>query len=216
MIFVCLSLALASQASQCPGLAADWLLDDEPGWPVFTSEELEAHGPTSETILIAILGHVFDVTQAGEEFYGDTKAYAPLTGRDASRAFAVFSTKKRHIRPDVMDLEDKNLVQATERLRQYVDKYPCVGVTEGPYFNETGYPTETLQALKQRVLASPSRGEETADPEASVDEFAGPKCPMTKAAKKIRDTAFYIGSQVSEFMGTLLLAASPANASPEL
>ena len=29
---------------------------------------------------------VFDVTQAGEEFYGDTKAYAPLTGRDASRA----------------------------------------------------------------------------------------------------------------------------------
>ena len=38
--------------------------------------------------------------------------------------------------------------------------------------------------------------DQSCDAKASVDEFAGPKCPMTKAAQKIRDTAFYIGSQV--------------------
>jgi predicted heme/steroid binding protein len=52
---------------------------------VLSAEELAAHtGP--ESVYLAILGHVFDVSK-GARFYTGESGYAHFAGKDATRAF---------------------------------------------------------------------------------------------------------------------------------
>ena len=74
-------------------------------WGDITLEELKQYNgvDSAKPILVAIKGHVYDVT-AGKEFYGQGGPYNLFTGIDASRALAKMSFKPEDLNGDTEGL----------------------------------------------------------------------------------------------------------------
>jgi len=90
---------------------------------------LKYNGTEEERICIGIKGEIFDVTR-GSNFYGPGGPYHAFAGRDASRAFANFSTESAMFKETDDDLSDLTL-QEQSQLNDWYDnlsaKYDKVG-----------------------------------------------------------------------------------------
>eukprot|EP00656_Telonema_subtile_P008159 TRINITY_DN13818_c0_g1_i1.p1 TRINITY_DN13818_c0_g1~~TRINITY_DN13818_c0_g1_i1.p1 ORF type:complete len:184 (+),score=40.61 TRINITY_DN13818_c0_g1_i1:105-656(+) len=77
--------------------------------------------------LLSILGHVFDVTES--EMYSPGMTYHALLGRDASRAFALMSTKEEDMQSSLTDLTEKQLDVVRDWVNYFRFRkcYPLVG-----------------------------------------------------------------------------------------
>lgn len=122
--------------------------------PKVSKETLWQHGPGgSPPPYLAILGHVLNLS-GGERFYGQGGSYEFLAGRDATRAFALGTTKPGARTEDVSDLADEKLKAALLWLKDLSAKYGFLGVVVGGHFyDKTGQPT----AASQRYVAAMER-----------------------------------------------------------
>lgn len=78
-------------------------------------------------VLLAVNREVYDVTQ-GSRFYGPDGPYAPLAGRDATRALALFSVDSvKDEWDDYSDLHVSQMNNVNEWLEQFREKYQYVG-----------------------------------------------------------------------------------------
>lgn len=78
-------------------------------------------------VLLAVNREVYDVTE-GSRFYGPEGPYAPLAGRDATRALALFSVDAvKDEWDDYSDLLVSQMNNVNEWLEQFKEKYQYVG-----------------------------------------------------------------------------------------
>lgn len=78
-------------------------------------------------ILLAVNREIYDVTK-GSRFYGPEGPYAPLAGRDATRALALFSVDAvKDEWDEYVDLNVSQMNTVTEWLEQFKEKYEYVG-----------------------------------------------------------------------------------------
>eukprot|EP00444_Apocalathium_aciculiferum_P071759 CAMPEP_0183562088 /NCGR_PEP_ID=MMETSP0371-20130417/97155_1 /TAXON_ID=268820 /ORGANISM="Peridinium aciculiferum, Strain PAER-2" /LENGTH=218 /DNA_ID=CAMNT_0025770731 /DNA_START=45 /DNA_END=698 /DNA_ORIENTATION=- len=156
---------------------------ERPFAPIYALEDLrhfDGNGPDG-TILIGVLGRVFNVT-SGTEFYAKGQGYSVFAGHDCTHAFAIASTKAKHLDLDLDDLPHKKLDHLNSTYWEtYVAKYPIIGrLTNTPY--------------------DPSRYDHLAGPYAEIRVSAGAhprraragkrqsRCPVTRAARAIGST----------------------------
>ena len=110
------------------------------GRRVFTADELAAEGGgSSKTLLLAILGEVYDVS-AGAEYYAEGSGYHCFAGRDGSRAFVTGEFEGAGVTDDVDGLSPGELdgVLGWRDFYRKEGKYPAVGVLSGRYYDEAG------------------------------------------------------------------------------
>lgn len=93
------------------------------------SELKQYDGKSNEEgrILLAVNREIYDVTK-GARFYGPEGPYAPLAGRDATRALALFAVEA--VKDEWDEYADLNVSQmntVTEWLEQFKEKYDYVG-----------------------------------------------------------------------------------------
>ena len=87
------------------------------------------NGKDEQKICLAIKGEIFDVTR-GRNFYGPGGPYDVFAGREASRAFANFSTDEEMLKMEKDDLSDLNAGQISQLEDWYMSissKYDKVG-----------------------------------------------------------------------------------------
>ena len=85
-------------------------------------------------LLLAIKGRVLDVRE-GADFYGPDGPYKVMSGRDASRAFAMMSLKAEDALADVSDVPEDHIKILDDWYEKLTKKYPTVGCCEGNAFN---------------------------------------------------------------------------------
>lgn len=106
--------------------------------PTYTLEELHEFGSNGEpTLLVAVLGRVFDVS-SGSKFYGAQGPYAGFAGHDVTYALSTGCRTADCIETLPDELSDKQLVEAQRWLAFFHlhDKYKLVGKIEKDYFAE--------------------------------------------------------------------------------
>lgn len=100
---------------------------------VFNVKNLAQYdGLKSKTILVGVMGKVFDVTTAANR-YGPGGSYSVLAGRDASRFLATHRLPKtdephNFVEDTLEDLSDTQKTALNDWLVFYEKKYPVVGV----------------------------------------------------------------------------------------
>ena len=128
--------------------------EDELHLEVYTQDELNKfgnHDSEDGTILLAILGRVYDVTE-GDKFYGPGANYGHFAGHDVTYALATGCKSDKCVATDWTQLpkqegEDSSqtsvfyneeLLEAKKWLSFFHlhDKYPLVGKLEGDSFDE--------------------------------------------------------------------------------
>lgn len=78
-------------------------------------------------VLLAVNRQIYDVTK-GWRFYGPEGPYAPLAGRDATRALALFSVESvKDEWDDYSDLQVSQMNTVAEWIEQFNEKYDFVG-----------------------------------------------------------------------------------------
>ena len=112
------------------------------GLRVFTPEELKAEGSgeSGGTLMLAILGEVYDVS-AGQGFYAPGQGgYNCFVGRDGSRAFVTGEFEGAGLTDDVEGLAPSELEGVLGWRDFYRDeaRYPTVGVLSGRYYDVSG------------------------------------------------------------------------------
>jgi hypothetical protein len=136
---------------------------------VLTSAELQtATGETEESPLyLALLGRVYDVS-AGRDYYGLEGPYHIFAGRDAPVPFVTGVFDENEGDKPWTDLP----LNQHAGLLSWVDfyeteskeKYPCVGVVEGAFYNAQGLPTaardEVYAALAVAKVEQQAKDEE--------------------------------------------------------
>ncbi len=80
----------------------------------------------SEPLLIAIRGHVYDVTR-GKSFYGPGGPYGMFAGRDCTRALAKMAFDDELFTGSVEGLEPDELDKLEEWIEMFEGKYRRVG-----------------------------------------------------------------------------------------
>lgn len=94
---------------------------------------------TDGTILLALLGRVFDVS-TGKDFYAPGQTYRSFAGHDCSHAMAIVSTKRKFLDMDLHGLEEPQLSHLNATFWEtYVQKYPVIGVLADPPYDVSLY-----------------------------------------------------------------------------
>ena len=153
--------------------------EDELHLETYTKQELYDlgnHASLDGTLLLAILGRVYDVTE-GDKFYGEYGSYGHFAGHDVTYALATGCKAVKCVETDWTQLEkkgdsssdsptsvfdDKELLEAKKWLSFFHlhDKYPLVGKLEGNSFEAlvqellAQEDDETLPASEQEMLDS--------------------------------------------------------------
>lgn len=94
-----------------------------------TLEELRKFDGRNEEgrVMLAVNREIYDVT-LGWRFYGPEGPYAPMAGRDATRALALFAVDKvKDDWDDYSDLDVSQMNTVQEWLEQFKEKYEYVG-----------------------------------------------------------------------------------------
>merc|ERR1711868_58590 len=121
-----------------------------------TLKELRRYnGKDEQKICLAIKGEIFDVTR-GRNFYGPGGPYDVFAGREASRAFANFSTDEEMLKMEKDDLSDLNAGQISQLEDWYMSissKYDKVG-----------------KVLYEDDEVSDSKPNESGEPETATEE----------------------------------------------
>lgn len=108
------------------------------------------HGD-GETIWLAVMGEVFDVSK-GREFYA-TGGYSVFAGRDGSVSFVSGKFTPEEADKSIETLEPAQLKSLDEWREFYVkeEKYPQIGWLEGYLYDREGNPSELLEKLREIV-----------------------------------------------------------------
>ena len=77
-------------------------------------------------LLLAIKGRVLDV-RGGADFYGPDGPYKVMSGRDASKGFAMMSLKVEDAIADVSDVPEDHIKILDDWYDKLTKKYPTVG-----------------------------------------------------------------------------------------
>ena len=95
---------------------------------MFTKNELEAHGPNGplKPILLAIMGRVYDVDRAPEN-YGPQGGYNFFAGRDGSRAYVTGEFNEEGLTDDLEGLFPLQIGELDNWTQFYDKEYTFVG-----------------------------------------------------------------------------------------
>lgn len=120
--------------------------------PRVSRMELQRHGPGGASPpYLAILGHALNLS-GGERFYARGGSYAFLAGRDATRAYALGTTRAAARTEDVSDLGAVRIGAALQWLQELGRRYGFVGVVAGGHFyDETGSPTVAMRLCVDKL-----------------------------------------------------------------
>jgi hypothetical protein len=100
--------------------------------PSLGLQELQHHGPTSQRILLSILGKVYDVSSAAELF-GSSGPYRVYAGHDCTYALATMSLKEGDLDRFQYQLDGDDLQCLADWIAYFSVKYgPAVGHMSGP------------------------------------------------------------------------------------
>ncbi|EGX88339.1 progesterone binding protein, putative [Cordyceps militaris CM01] len=97
--------------------------------PITLEELSKCNGVDSDKIYVAIKGKVYDVT--GNPSYLPGKAYHVFTGKDASRALGMTSTKPEDVVADWSTLSEKEKGVLQDWITFFSKRYNIVGVVAG-------------------------------------------------------------------------------------
>ncbi|EJP64944.1 hypothetical protein NHJ13051_001640 [Beauveria bassiana] len=97
--------------------------------PITLEELAKCNGVDSDKIYVAIKGKVYDVT--GNSSYLPGKAYHVFTGKDASRALGMTSTKPEDVVADWSTLSEKEKGVLDDWITFFSKRYNIVGVVAG-------------------------------------------------------------------------------------
>lgn len=106
--------------------------------PTYTTQELFefGNGQDDNPILIAIMGHVYDVS-LGERFYGPEGRYHLFAGHDITYALSTGCRAHECVETRADRVQDEKQLREGKRWLSFFhmhDKYPLVGKLEGDYF----------------------------------------------------------------------------------
>lgn len=121
------------------------------GIKVFSQEELSHYNGEGESVYLAVLGKVFDVTK-GSQHYAKGAPYNYFTGKDGSRAlitgdFYDETKNKDHI----LDLKCVELFTILTWQDTFQKKYLQIGVLDGRYYNNLGHKTSYSKEVDIRI-----------------------------------------------------------------
>ncbi|KAJ3492429.1 hypothetical protein NLG97_g5400 [Lecanicillium saksenae] len=97
--------------------------------PITVEELAKCNGVDSDKVYVAIKGKVYDVT--GNPSYLPGKAYHVFTGKDASRALGMTSTKVEDVVADWSTLSEKEKGVLEDWVTFFSKRYNIVGVVAG-------------------------------------------------------------------------------------
>ena len=124
---------------------------------IFEDDELRAAAEKQDTLLLVIVGRVFEVT-SGREFYGKTKEQSDdsyegfANGTDNTRAFLTADFEK-NATDDLSDLQPGECLGIDHWVSFYNNHktYTFVGLHHGRFYDATGTPTEAYTAFRACV-----------------------------------------------------------------
>mmetsp|Transcript_51998 Transcript_51998/g.104562 ORF Transcript_51998/g.104562 Transcript_51998/m.104562 type:complete len:215 (-) Transcript_51998:138-782(-) len=146
----------------------------------------EPDGTGDGTILLAVLGRVFNVT-SGEEFYAAGAGYHVFAGHDCSRAFALTSTKAKWLDKDLEGLAQAKLEHLNETYwGTYAAKYPIVGRLIDPPYDPAAY--DHFAGPYASIRPSGPGSSQAAGRESAARPRRKSRCPVTRAARAVGNT----------------------------
>lgn len=180
-----------------------------PQAPTYTLAELKqydgAPGKQDPTLLLAVLGRVFNVT-TGAEFYAHRKPYHLFAGHDCTKNFALTKKRADWLNTDIADLEPKKLKHLNDSYwMTYVRKYPIVGVLADPPYDVEKY--DVYAGVFAEVRVTEEQDHHVEEPDDSHSGEKKTKCPVMQATKAV--TEFVVS------LGQRLLLGAPSTSSEE-
>ncbi len=167
-VFIAVALALAAslyydavptseELRTWAGSARDWLgsvgLGSSGGRDrIWTTEEISPfRGEDSATLMLVVLGEVYDVS-AGRKYYSKG-GYAGFCGRDGSRAFFSGDFTDNGLTDDLSDLpaDALNAIESWRTFYQDSKKYHYRGKLVGAFYDKNGAPTPELIRVRAIV-----------------------------------------------------------------
>lgn len=139
---------------------------------VFTAEELKKFDGSSGggadddgLIYLAIFGRVYDVSK-GRDYYGPEAGYSIFAGRDAPVPFVTGTfTEEEAAKPwDEVPTNQHGALLSWRDFYENEDKYPFVGVVEGPFYDKNGQPLPELARVEE-ALAEAKKAQEAREAE---------------------------------------------------
>ncbi|ELU07586.1 hypothetical protein CAPTEDRAFT_201522 [Capitella teleta] len=88
--------------------------------------KFDGKGPTGK-IYVALCGKIYDVTEKGQQFYGEGAPYQAFAGRDASRGLATMEMKVKDTKDDLSDLTEIQKQSMLSWAKTFEEKYDLVG-----------------------------------------------------------------------------------------
>eukprot|EP00736_Rhodelphis_marinus_P006588 Rmarinus@m.12085 len=130
-------------------------------------EELQGKDGSIEgnSIYIAILGQVFDVT-SGSRHYAKGSAYNCFAGRDASASFVTGKFSEEDLTSDVSALSPLDMVGLKGWLDFYHETYTFLGVVDDRFYDSEGEKTKALIDAEEKLAI----GERQAAEESQLKE----------------------------------------------
>lgn len=157
-------------------LAATWRMVDGVQTFIFEDDELQDVAAKQETLLLVVVGKVYDVT-SGRQYYGkindDPESYAGFaSGHDYTRAF-LSADFEQNATDYLLDLLPGQClgIHSWETFYQTHENYTFAGLHRGRFYNVEGKPTSALGSYRACV----ARGEE-ARVKARAAVAAAPRC----------------------------------------
>eukprot|EP00935_MAST-01C_sp_MAST-1C-sp1_P001074 g1074.t1 len=101
----------------------------QPNATIYTLAKLSLYNGTDPSlpILLAVAGHVLDVSSASQ-FFGPGASRSVWAGKEISRALALQSAKEEDINSEVGDLSAEQLEVLERRIDYFLGRFPKVGV----------------------------------------------------------------------------------------
>lgn len=124
---------------------------------LFTRDELAAHGDGAPTLLLAVLGSVYDVSAGRGAFYGPGQEYAYFVGRDASRAF-VTGNASADLTDDLSALRSDREYLSVVGWRRFYERHEAYTregrLAGGAFYDGAGEPTPALAHAHERAAVA--------------------------------------------------------------
>jgi Cytochrome b5-like Heme/Steroid binding domain len=118
---------------------------------------------TKDSILLAIMGEVFEVTKGAAHYARGSGGYGFFAGRDASRSFVTGEFKGNGLREDLDGLTPEQVLGVLDWVKFYHESYDYVGRLNGHFFDAEGKPKAAIyQAQKAAEQAIANRAVDTA------------------------------------------------------
>lgn len=152
--------------------------EDELHVPTWTTDELWRlgnHDSDDGSILLAILGRVYDVTAGADKYYGPSAPYGMFAGHDVTyslatgckrpdcigQAWTTTTTTATTTKDNVLVLTDAQLLEAKKWLSFFHlhDKYPLVGKLEGSSIDDLMEQLLLQQEMEEEAAAGQGQEE---------------------------------------------------------